>query len=176
MPVLPPPLLAVGAAVVQRRLPGSPTPPGTGRRAVAAALTVASVALAGGAERAFRRHETTSLPFRPERASALVTTGSNAVTRNPMYVGMAGLLVAHAVWRGSWSALLPVAAFVGVIDRFQVEVEESALAGLFGVEYDAYRATVPRWLGTRSLPAGRGRHRAPPPRCSVALGTAGTSA
>ena len=147
MPVLPPPLLAVGAAVVQRRLPGASAPPSTGRRTVAAALTVASVALAAGAERAFRRHETTSLPFHPEDASALVTTGSNAVTRNPMYVGMAGMLVAHAVWRGSWPALLPVAVFVGVIDRLQVEAEEAALLGLFGGEYDAYRAAVPRWLG-----------------------------
>ena len=89
----------------------------------------------------------------PERASALITTGPNAVTRNPMYVGLTGLLVANAVRRGSWVALLPVATFVLVIDRVQVAAEESALLANFGADYEAYRATVPRWLGRRS--AGR---------------------
>ena len=120
--------------------------------------------MAGAAGREFRRHGTTVEPFRPERASALVTTGSNAVTRNPMYVGMAGGLLAHAVWRGSWPALVPAAVFVGIIDRLQVEPEEAALLRLFGDEYDAYRAAVPRWLGLRPLMTGGGRHRAPDPR------------
>ena len=158
---VPPPVLALGAAVLQRRLPGESSPPTRSRAAVATALTVASVAVAGAAGREFRRHGTTVEPFRPERASALVTTGSNAVTRNPMYVGMAGGLLAHAVWRGSWPALVPVAVFVGVIDRLQVEAEETALLGLFGAEYATYRSTVPRWLGLRPLMNGGGRHRAP---------------
>ena len=161
---VPPPVLALGAAAVQRRLPGAARPPTRLRVAGATALTVASAALAGGAGREFRRHGTTVEPFRPERASALVTTGSNAVTRNPMYVGMAGVLLAHAAWRGSWPALVPVAVFVGVIDRLQVEVEEAALVRLFGAEYVAYRAAVPRWLGPGTLPRGRGRHRAARPR------------
>ena len=71
-----------------------------------------------------------------------------------MYVGMAGLLVAHAVWRGSWAALLPVAGFVAVIDRLQVGAEEPALVESFGDEYESYRASVPRWVGRRSLARG----------------------
>ena len=82
----------------------------------------------------------------------LVTSGPTAVTRNPMYVGMAGVLVAHAVLRGSWRALLPVAAFMAVMDRVQIPPEEQALAAHFGADYTAYRNQVPRWLGpiTRS--------------------------
>ncbi len=68
-----------------------------------------------------------------------------------MYVGLAGLLVANAVRRGSWMALLPVAAFTLVIDRLQIAAEQSALLAKFGADYEAYRATVPRWLGRRSL-------------------------
>ncbi len=68
-----------------------------------------------------------------------------------MYVGLAGLLVANALRRGSWMALLPVAAFTLVIDRLQIAAEESALLGNFGADYEAYRATVPRWLGRRSV-------------------------
>jgi protein-S-isoprenylcysteine O-methyltransferase Ste14 len=70
-----------------------------------------------------------------------------------MYVGLAGLLVANAVRRGSWRALVPVAAFMLVIDRMQIAAEEAPLRARFGADYEAYRATVPRWLGHRSLPA-----------------------
>jgi protein-S-isoprenylcysteine O-methyltransferase Ste14 len=120
---------------------------------VAGATAAASAVIAGAAAAQFRRRGTTVDPFEPERASVLVTTGANTVTRNPMYVGMAGLLVANAVRRGSWTALLPVAAFITVIDRVQVAAEETALVAKFGAEYDAYRAAVPRWLDGRSLRA-----------------------
>ena len=66
-----------------------------------------------------------------------------------------GLLLAHAVHRGSWSALLPAAAFVAVVDGYQVRFEERALREKFGDEYDAYCAAVPRWLDQRSLSALR---------------------
>ena len=66
-------------------------------------------------------------------------------------VGMAGLLVANAIRRGSWAALAPVAGFVVIIDRLQIEAEESALLEKFAVEYEAYRAASPRWLDRRSL-------------------------
>jgi protein-S-isoprenylcysteine O-methyltransferase Ste14 len=89
-------------------------------------------------------------PFEPERASVLVTTGPYARTRNPMYVGLAGLLVAHAVVRASWTALVPVGVFV-VIDRRQIAPEEAALLRLFGAEFEAYRSAVPRWLDQRSV-------------------------
>ena len=70
-----------------------------------------------------------------------------------MYVGMAGLLLAHATYRGSWSAVTPAAAFVAVIDVYQVRFEEAALRERFGELYDAYSATVPRWLDARSVRA-----------------------
>ncbi len=148
---VPPPVLALGAALAQRQLARRGPTPTTGRAAVTAALSVASVAIAGAAGRQFRRSGTTVEPFHPDRASVLVTTGSNAISRNPMYVGMAGLLVAHAVWRGSWATLAPVATFVAVIDRLQIQAEESALDAKFGPAYDAYRASTPRWLTTASL-------------------------
>lgn len=68
-----------------------------------------------------------------------------------MYVGMTGLLVANALRRGSWAALVPVAAFTVVVDRVQIAAEEVALGARFGADYEAYRAAVPRWLGRRSL-------------------------
>jgi protein-S-isoprenylcysteine O-methyltransferase Ste14 len=147
---LPPPLLMLAAGVVQRALSPS-VEPSRPRTMVAAGLATASATLAGAASARFQRSGTTVQPFWPERSSTLVTSGPNAVTRNPMYVGMAGLLVANAVHRGSWRAVVPAAAFVVFIDRYQVRFEERALATTFGTDYEAYRAAVPRWLDTRSL-------------------------
>jgi protein-S-isoprenylcysteine O-methyltransferase Ste14 len=127
------------------------TPPGVLRTTASVATVTGSGVLATSATRSFRRSGTTIEPFDPSRASVLVTTGANAVTRNPMYVGLAGVLVAHAVWRGSWTALLPVAGFVAYIDRVQVAAEERALLERFGADYEAYRAAVPRWLDRRSF-------------------------
>lgn len=127
--------------------------PTAARAAVAGATAAVSGALLAAAARQFRRQGTTFDPLDPARATVLVTTGANAISRNPMYVGVAGLLVANAVRLGSVTALLPVAAFVLVIDRIQVAAEDVALLDRFGADYDAYRATVPRWLGRQSLSA-----------------------
>jgi protein-S-isoprenylcysteine O-methyltransferase Ste14 len=95
----------------------------------------------------------------PDRASVLVTSGPNAVTRNPMYVGLTGLLLANGVRRGSWAGLLPVVVFVAAVDRLQIAPEEQALRAKFGAQYDDYCAAVPRWLDRRSL-AGPSRRAA----------------
>ena len=147
----PPPLLALVAGVAQH-LSASATPPSAPRRALATATAAASVGLAGAAAAQFRAHHTTVEPFDPSKATALVVTGPNAVTRNPMYVGMAGLLVANAIRLRDWRALVPLAAFVGYIDRFQIAAEERALAEKFGADYGAYRRAVPRWVDARSVP------------------------
>jgi protein-S-isoprenylcysteine O-methyltransferase Ste14 len=144
---IPPPLIALAAAAGQRALTRQAPPPGAGRKTAAAATAVASVALLGSAAQSFRASGTTVDPLHPERASALVASGPFAITRNPMYVGMAGLLVAHSLVRGSTRALLPAAAFVAVIDRVQIPPEEAAMAALFGAEYATYRSRVPRWIG-----------------------------
>jgi protein-S-isoprenylcysteine O-methyltransferase Ste14 len=111
-----------------------------------------SFGLAGAAAGRFRAQGTTVEPFEPSKASSLVVTGPNALTRNPMYVGMAGLVAANGLRRGTWRSVLPLAAFVWWIDRFQVAAEERALAEKFGADYEAYCSAVPRWLDGRSLP------------------------
>ena len=148
---VPPPLVALAAALAQRVLMGPAPAPTAGRAAATTTLSLASMLMAGAAASRFRRSGTTIEPFHPDQTSVLVTTGANSISRNPMYVGMAGLLVANAIWRGSWAALAPVAGFVLIIDRLQIQAEESALLEKFGAEYEAYRAASPRWLDRRSL-------------------------
>ena len=152
---VPPPVVALAAGLAQRALTGATPRPSAGRVAATVVVAVASASMAGGTARLFRHSGTTVDPLHPDRASALVTTGPNAISRNPMYVGMAGVLAAHAIWRGSWAALLPVAGFVAVIDRLQITAEEPALVTRFGDEYESYRASTPRWIGLRSLDVAR---------------------
>jgi protein-S-isoprenylcysteine O-methyltransferase Ste14 len=145
MPVVPPPLIALAAGVAQHRL-ASGNRPGGVRKIGAGAAAAGSVWLLAATSARFRRAGTTFEPFDPARATELVTSGPNSITRNPMYVGMAGLLTAHALYRGGWATLLPVAGFVGVIDRVQIRPEEAALRELFGTAYEDYCRSVRRWL------------------------------
>ena len=95
---------------------------------------------------AFRASRTTANPLKPERATSLVTGGIYRVSRNPMYVGMAFLLLAWAV---HLSALLPFVGpvvFVLYITRYQIQPEERVLKDIFGDSYLAYAARTRRWL------------------------------
>jgi protein-S-isoprenylcysteine O-methyltransferase Ste14 len=148
VPVVPPPLYAVTGLAAQHlhaRTARNGTV-GAVRKLAGAAVAAGSLALMAGSAQRFRAGGTTVEPFHPERASMLVTDGPNALTRNPMYAGMAGVLTAHALVRRGWLSVLPLAAFVIVIDHTQIRPEEAALRELFGEEYDAYCARVPRWL------------------------------
>ena len=95
---------------------------------------------------AFRASDTTVNPLKPERASALVTGGVYRITRNPMYVGMAFVLIGWAVYLSAVLPFVGVAVFVVFITRLQILPEERVLRNLFGVAYDTYAARVRRWL------------------------------
>lgn len=147
-----PPLgwLAAGL-LAQRALTGGRRTSRTSRN-LSGMILAASLGLLAWAVTAFRRHETTVDPLAPERASQLVDDGPFRITRNPMYVAMAGVLVANAVARRSTLGLLPAAGFVLLINKAQIEAEERAMAGNFGADWDRYVATTPRWLSPRSFP------------------------
>lgn len=150
---IPPAVLLSAAASAQILVTRDGRPPGPVGMAAGGVVALASAGLIAASIARFRHEETSIDPVTVDKASSLVTEGPNALTRNPMYVGMAGLLAAHALIRGSWRAALPVAGYVLAIDRWQIRAEEEALSERFGTAYDVYRENVPRWLG---LPAGGG--------------------
>ena len=94
----------------------------------------------------FRRARTTVNPMHPGAASALVVSGVDRFTRNPMYAGMLLVLLAWAAFLSSLLALLGPVVFVLYINRFQIAPEERALQSLFGSDYTAYQARGRRWL------------------------------
>jgi len=118
-------------------------PPGPWGYLVGAAGTlVGLVALLAVAR--FRRARTSPFPWDP--SSALVTDGPYRYSRNPMYVGLASLVLATAGFTGSlWPVLtLPVALALIVV--LAIRPEERYLESRFGEPYRAYCARVRRWL------------------------------
>jgi protein-S-isoprenylcysteine O-methyltransferase Ste14 len=95
----------------------------------------------------FRRARTTTNPLKPDTASALVTTGVFAYSRNPMYLGLALILAGWAFWLGALTPWLVLPLFTSAITALQVLPEERALAQLFGRDFAVYKRTTDRWFG-----------------------------
>lgn len=120
--------------------------PETLRQGLAGLLLATGVALDFSGLLAFVRRHTTISPLSPRKSRALVTGGVYRFTRNPMYLGLACLLGAWALWL---AALVPWAApglFVLYITRFQIRPEEQVLTDVFGTSYTDYTRRVRRWL------------------------------
>ena len=95
---------------------------------------------------AFKQAKTTTNPVRPNAATSLVTSGIFRFTRNPMYLGLACLLITQAIYLSSPMSLIGVAGFIGYINQFQIKPEERAIGVIFGEEYVIYKSQVRRWL------------------------------
>jgi protein-S-isoprenylcysteine O-methyltransferase Ste14 len=92
----------------------------------------------------FHRARTGIRPFRP--ATALVTRGPYRLTRNPMYLGMTGILLGAAILMGSLTPFIVIPAFMALVaDRF-IAREEAMLEQAFGPAYLEYKQRVRRWL------------------------------
>jgi protein-S-isoprenylcysteine O-methyltransferase Ste14 len=117
-----------------------------GRVLLAMAILVSGllVILAGLIE--FRRARTTVNPLNPGAASSLVVKGVYGLTRNPMYLGMAIILIAWAVFLANPLSVLVVPLFVAYMNRFQIVPEEKVLESLFRSEFKPYMTRVRRWL------------------------------
>lgn len=146
---IPPPLVALACALamvgVQALVPaaGYVLP---GNHLLAAGVAVCGLCVDAAGLWAFRRHRTTVNPLSPHKSSTVVQDGIYRFTRNPMYLGMALLLCAWAVWRSHALAWLLLPCFVAYITRFQIQPEERALLAKFGAPYQAYLGRVRRWL------------------------------
>jgi len=97
--------------------------------------------LAGGL---FKRADTDMVPFR--NVTALVTTGIYRFTRNPMYLGMALVLLGCALTVGAATALLVPPLFMVIIQYRFILPEEQMLRELFPEDFPLYCARVRRWI------------------------------
>jgi protein-S-isoprenylcysteine O-methyltransferase Ste14 len=146
---VPPLLLTAIAALVAwgaaKLLPAASLP-FPWHQALAGATAVAGAVFLLGAALQFRLRRTTLDPRAPDKATHFVARGLYGLSRNPMYVGMAALLLALALWHANVAALGVVGAFCAYLTAFQIKPEERALEQRFGAAYLQYKVSVRRWL------------------------------
>lgn len=92
----------------------------------------------------FRRKKTTIHPH--GRPTSLIVEGPYRVSRNPIYLAMALILLGQALWLGSALPLLLVLAFIMLITKRFIQPEEENLRQAFGPEAEAYLGKTRRWL------------------------------
>jgi protein-S-isoprenylcysteine O-methyltransferase Ste14 len=89
----------------------------------------------------------TPAPIDPPKT--LIVSGAYRVTRNPMYVAVLSVILGESALFASGQLLVYGLAFLAASYSFVLLYEEPTLRRTFGSSYDAYCATVPRWLFMR---------------------------
>jgi protein-S-isoprenylcysteine O-methyltransferase Ste14 len=143
--LIPPPILALAAACAGAQLVWlggfafSPT-----RDFIRGLALLASVALVASCGRLFMQAGT---PFRPTApATTIVREGPYRFSRNPMYLGIAGLLAGLGVLLGGVCFAAALVVFLAVVHFGVVLPEERYLEALHGETYRQYKRRVRRWL------------------------------
>jgi protein-S-isoprenylcysteine O-methyltransferase Ste14 len=90
----------------------------------------------------------TPAPIDPPKK--LVVRGLYRLVRNPMYVGVLAVLLGESLLFRSVCLPVLAAGFWLIFHLFVVLYEEPTLYRTFGSEYEAYCATVPRWIPGRT--------------------------
>lgn len=104
----------------------------------------------------FRRYKTT---LQHRRATtSLIVSGPFRLTRNPIYVALALVLLGMGVEYGNpWWLMLTV-PFVVALHWFTILPEEAYLERVFGDEYRSYSSHVNRWIGRAAVGVRTGRN------------------
>jgi protein-S-isoprenylcysteine O-methyltransferase Ste14 len=109
-------------------------------------LALVGVSLTFSGFFAFRRASTTLNPHTPERSTVIVQSGTYRFTRNPMYLGLAFVLLAVCAYLANPLTGVAVVAFVAYLTVYQIMPEERRLLEKFGEPYAQYTRSVRRWL------------------------------
>jgi len=96
------------------------------------------------ADSLFKKSQTTVKPY--ETPTSLEVSGPFQISRHPMYLGMAAILLGEAVFLGSLVTFAFPALFVAVMEVMFISEEEENMEKAFGKEYLAYKKKVRRWV------------------------------
>jgi protein-S-isoprenylcysteine O-methyltransferase Ste14 len=86
----------------------------------------------------------TPAPIDPPKE--MVATGFYRYVRNPMYVGVLGIIIGHFLWFGYWNLLIYAVLVFVAFHVFVRYYEEPTLKRMFGASYEEYLKRVPRWI------------------------------
>jgi protein-S-isoprenylcysteine O-methyltransferase Ste14 len=108
---------------------------------IAVAIAIGSVLLVVKAVRTLGKEW--SVTARVVEGHKLATEGPYSLTRNPIYTGMLGMLIATGVISSYGTSLLLAIGLFLVGTLVRVRSEERLLRDAFGAEFDAYQRRVP---------------------------------
>lgn len=76
----------------------------------------------------------------------LITTGPYAVVRNPIYLGMFGMILSTGFVYSRWWNFLGAIVFFLIGNQIRIRAEEKLLLETFGSQFDDYARRVPGFL------------------------------
>lgn len=85
-------------------------------------------------------------PVPTAEPAALATHGPYRYTRNPFYVSVLCVVAGEAVLLGNLGLVAYLGVLWGYVELLVVGYEEPRLTEKYGVAYDEYRRSVPRWI------------------------------
>ena len=94
--------------------------------------------------RQFFQSKNTLVTIMPARS--LQTNGIYAITRNPMYIGLAIVYLGISCLIGNWWNIILFPLLLLVIQEYMIKREEKYLERRFGQVYLDYKSKVRRWL------------------------------
>ena len=143
-PIVPPPVIFIGCAFIMGYLP-NPYPFSI-NVLIAYLIVLVSFFVAFFSLWQFYKSKANIHPIHLEKSNVFVVSGIYRFSRNPMYLSLAGLLVAWAVYLQSAVSFLGVFLFIYLIIQWQIKPEEYWLEKKFGESYLAYKKKVRRWI------------------------------
>ena len=147
--LIPPPVVAVVSAVtilVTARYDPLVHASFSGQWIVALVIVAVGSAVSFLGMFEFARARTTINPLAPGNTTTIVSTGVYRLSRNPMYLGLALVILGLAIWQSALVGYPLVIGFCAYLTRFQIIPEERILLARFGTEFSQYMGAVRRWL------------------------------
>ncbi len=92
----------------------------------------------------FKNSKTTVKP--QKMPTSLLISGPFRISRHPMYLGMASILLGEAVVLGSVATFAFPLIFAVMMEALFISKEEENLERAFGEEYLDYKRSVRRWI------------------------------
>jgi protein-S-isoprenylcysteine O-methyltransferase Ste14 len=92
----------------------------------------------------FKKENTTVKPFKDPKV--FLTSGPFRISRHPMYLGMASILLGVSIIHGTIVTFLFPIIFLILMELLFIPFEENNLNRIFGFEYLNYKKKVRRWI------------------------------
>jgi len=96
------------------------------------------------ADRIFKDQQTTVKP--DQKPSSLIDYGPFKISRNPMYLGMAMILIGTGIILGSILSFSGSVFFILAMEFYFIPDEERLMKEAFGSVFENYKTKVRRWI------------------------------